>query len=78
MDENFLFNLFETDDIYFSKFNQINSSFAYLFDVYPDGSVHFDDNHTNMSCSVQAYAFNLGTSKNPKNIQIASDMSASE
>ena len=37
------FPLFETDDVMNSKFNVMKSTFAYLFDVFSDGSVHWID-----------------------------------
>ena len=37
------FPLFETDDVMNSKFNAMKSDFAYLFDVFSNGSVHCID-----------------------------------
>ena len=37
-------HLFEIDDIFFSKVNAINSNFAYLCDIFPNGYSICDDN----------------------------------
>ena len=36
-------NLFDTDDLFFSKVNAMNSNFAYLCDVLPNGYAVCDD-----------------------------------
>ena len=37
------FSLFENDDVINYKVNAMKSNFAYLFDVFSDGSVHYID-----------------------------------
>ena len=36
-------HLFEIDDVFFSKVNAINSDFAYLCDIFPNGYSVCDD-----------------------------------
>ena len=69
-------NLFDTDDLFFSKVNAMNSDFAYLCDVLPNGYTVCDDHFMHMFDinSTQTESFNLGTHDNPKNILIASDL----
>ena len=69
-------NLFDTDDLFFSKVNAMNSNFVYLCDVLPNSYVVCDDHFMYMFDinSVQIKSFNLGTHDNPKNILIASDL----
>ena len=45
-DDLYTFPLFETNDVMNSKVNAIKSDFAYLFDVFYDGSVHCVDQNT--------------------------------
>ena len=73
-------NLFDTDDVFFSKFNAMNSNFAYLCDVLPNGYTVCDDHFMHMFDinSTQTESFNLGTHENPKNILIASDLTPEE
>ena len=70
-----LANLFENDDVFFSKVNTMKSNFAYLCDVFSnDYSVcdyHFM--HVFDINSMQTEPFSLGTCENPKNILIASN-----
>ena len=58
----------------------MNSNFAYLCDVLPNGYVVCDDHFMHMFDinSVQTESFNLGTHDNPKNILIASDLTPKE
>ena len=69
-------HLFEIDDIFFSKVNTINSDFAYLYDVFPNGYLVCDDYFMHMFDinSIQTEPFNLGTDENPKNILLDSDL----
>ena len=73
-------NLFDTNDIFFSKVNAMNSNFAYLCDVLPNGYAVCDDHLMHMFDinSVQTESFNLGTHDNPKNILIAFDLTLEE
>ena len=73
-------NLFDTDDLFFSKVNAMNSNFAYLCDVLPNGYAVCDDHFMHMFDinSIQTGSFNLGTHDNPKNILIASDLTPEE
>ena len=69
-------NLFDTDDLFFSKVNEMNSDFSYLCDVLPNGYTVCDDHFMHMFDinSTQTESFNLDTHDNPKNILIASDL----
>ena len=71
-----LSNLFNTDNVFFSKVNAINSDFVYLCDVFPNDYYVCDDHfmHIFDINSVQTESFNLGTCDNPKNILIASNL----
>ena len=73
-------NFFDTDDLFFSKVNAINSNFTYLCDVLPNGYVVCDDHFMHMFDInfIQTESFNLGTHDNPKNILIASDLTPKE
>ena len=73
-------NLFDTDDVFFSKFNAMNSDFGYLCDVLPNGYAVCDDHFMHMFDinSIQTESFNLGTCDNPKNILIASSLTPEE
>ena len=53
-------NLFDTDDLFFSKVNAINSDFAYLCDVLPNGYTVYDDHFMHMFDinSTQTESFN--------------------
>lgn len=68
------------DDLFYSKVNAINSDFAYLCDVLPNGYTVCDDHFMHMFDinSVQTEPFNLGTCDNPKNILLASDLTPDE
>ena len=72
--------LFETDDLFYSKVNAINSDFAYLCDVFPNGYSVCDDHFMHMFDinSMQTELFNLGTTDKPKNIRLASDLTHDE
>ena len=69
-------NLFDTDDLFCSKVNAMNSNFGYLFDVFPNCYAICNDDFMHMFDInfVQTESFNLGTHNNPKNILIASDL----
>ena len=41
-------NLFDTDDLFFSKVNEMNSNFAYFCDVLPNGYAFCDDHFMHM------------------------------
>ena len=41
-------NLFNTNNLFFSKVNAMNSDFAYLYDVLPNGYTVCDDNFMHM------------------------------
>ena len=73
-------NLFDTDDLFFSTVNAMNSNFAYLCDVLPNGYSVCDDHFMHMFDinSVQTESFNLGIHDNPKNILIASNLTPEE
>ena len=72
--------LFETDDLFYSKVDAMKSDFAYLCDVSPNGYSICDDHFMHMFDinSMQTESFNLGTSENPKNILITSDLTPKE
>ena len=59
--------LFEDEDAFLAKVNDITTNFAYLCDVYPDGTVHLNDHTISMFNvnSVEMNAFNLRTKKQP-------------
>ena len=75
-----LTELFEANNLFFSKVNAIKSDFAYLCDVLPNGYSYCNDHfmHIFDINYVQTETFNLGTIKNPKNILIASDITSDE
>ena len=61
------FPLFETDDVMNSKVNAMKLDFAYLFDVFSDGSVHCIDQNTcifNIH-SISTEPFNIGIENEP-------------
>lgn len=72
--------LFETDDVFYSKVNAMNSDFAYLCDVLPNGYTVCDDHFMYLFDinSMQTELFNLSTIDNPKNILLASDLTHEE
>ena len=76
----FVENLFDTDNLFFSKVNAMKFDFTYLCDVLPDGYSVYDDHFMYMFDvnSVQTKSFNLGTCDNPKNILIASSLTLEE
>ena len=64
------FGLYEDENSILPIVNDMNSDLAYLYNVHPNGSVHF-----NIDCmcmldinSIQLDSFNMGTNDNPKNI----------
>ena len=61
------FPLFETDDVMNSKVNAIKSYFAYLFDVFSNGSVHCIYQNTCIFDihSICTEPFNIGTKNEP-------------
>ena len=72
--------LYEDVNSVFLVVNDINSGFAYLCDVDPDGCVHFN---TDRSCmfdinSIQLDSLNMGTNENPKYIPISHDLTPDE
>ena len=58
----------------------MKSEFSYLCDVFPNGYSVYDNHfmHIFDINSVQTELFNLGTSDNPKNIRITSDLTPDE
>ena len=66
-------NMFEIDDLFFSKVNAMKSNFTYLRDVFPNGYSICADHfiHKFDINLVQTESFNLGTYDNPKNILLA-------
>ena len=73
-------SLFDTDNVFFSKFSAMNFDFAYLCDVLPNSYTVCYDHFMHMFDinSIQTESFNLGTHDNPKNILIASDLTPEE
>ena len=73
-------NLFEDDSVFLSKVNDINTDFAYLCDVLPDGTVHCIDHSISIFDinSVQTHSINIGTKEQPKEITLAFDITADE
>ena len=71
-----LANLFENDDVFFSKVNTMKSNFAYLCDVFPNGYSIYDSHfiHIFDINSMKTESFNLGTNGNLRNIWISSDL----
>ena len=59
-----------------SKFNAIKSDFAYLFDVFSDGSVHCIDQNTCIFDihSICTELFNIGTENKPRILHILKDI----
>ena len=76
----FLVEIFELNDLFFSKVDAIKSNFAYLCDVLPNSYAYCDDPfmHIFDINSMKITTFNLGTIENLKNIIIASDLSSDE
>ena len=72
--------LFETDDVFYSKVNAMNSDFAYLCDVLPNGYTICDDHFMHLFDinSTQTESFNIGTIDNPKNILLSSNLTHEE
>ena len=63
-----------------SKVNTTKSDFAYLFDVFYDGSVRCIDQNT---CIFDIYSictelFNIGTENEPRNLHILKDTTPEE
>ena len=58
----------------------MKSSLSYLCDIFPNGYLVCDDHfmHIFDINSMQTESFNLGTSDNPKNILIASNLTLEE
>ena len=73
-------NLFDTDDLFFSKVNAMKYDFAYLCDVLPNSYSICNDHFMHMFDinSVQTESFNLGTCDNAKNILIDSSLTPEE
>ena len=73
-------NLFEADDLFFSKDDAMKSESAYLCDVFSNGYSICDDHFMHMFDinSVQTESFNLGTCADPKNILISSNLTLDE
>ena len=60
-------DLFEEEEVFVTKVNDMISDFAYLCDVLPNGTVYFI-NHTTSMLNInylQTNAFNLGIKENP-------------
>ena len=74
-DDLYTFPLFETDDVMNSKVNAMKLNFAYLFDVFSDGSVHFIDQNTYIFdiYSICTKSFNIGTKNKPCIFHISKD-----
>ncbi|XP_050238216.1 uncharacterized protein LOC126687702 [Mercurialis annua] len=74
-DDVFISDVMDDNDVFLSKFNEINTNFAYLFDVFPNASICTLDYlhsifHIN---SMHSISFNLGTTENPKEILLGSN-----
>ena len=79
-DDLYTFSLFETDDVMNSKVNVMKLDFAYLFDVFSDGSVHCIDQNTcifNIH-SISTEPFNIGTENEPCILHISKDVTPEE
>ena len=74
------FPLFENDDVMNSKVNEMKSDFAYLFDVFSDGSVHCIDQNTCIFDihSICTEPFNIGTKNEPCILYISKDINSKE
>ena len=72
--------LFEDDSIFLSKVNDINTDFAYLCDVLPNGPVHCIDHSISIFDinSMQTHSINIDTKEQPKEITLAFDITADE
>ena len=72
--------LYEDENSIFLAINDINSDFAYLCDVDPDGHVHFNTDHSCMFDinSIQLNSLNMGINENPKYISISHDLTPDE
>ena len=73
-------NLFESDDVLNTKLNVMKSNFAYLFDVYPDGDVHFIEPYMSIFDihSIDTEPFNIGTDTDPRILHISKDVTPEE
>ena len=74
------FSLFETDDEMNSKVNAMKSSFAYLFYVFSNGSMHCIDQNT---CILDIHSictepFNIGTENELCILHISKDVTHEE
>ena len=75
-----LTNMFEIDDLFFSKVNVMKSNFTYFCDVFPNGYSVCADHfiHKFDINLVQTESFNLGIYDNSKNIFIAFNLNYDE
>ena len=73
-------SLFENDDVMNSKVNEMKSDFAYLFDVFSDGSMHCIDPNTCIFDihSICTEPFNIGTENEPRILHISKDITPEE
>ena len=63
-----------------SKVNAMKSNFAYLYDVFSDGSVHCIDQNTYIFDihSICTKPFNIGTKNEPRILHISKDITPEE
>ena len=75
-DDLYSFSFFETDDVMNSKVNVKKLDFAYLFDVFSDGSVHCIYQNTCIFDihSISTEPFNIGTKNEPCILHISKDV----
>ena len=75
-----IFGLYEDENFIFVLVNDMNSSLAYLYDVDPDGFVHFNIDRSCMFDinSIQLDSLNMSTNEQPKNISISHDLTPEE
>ena len=74
------FSLFETDDVMDFKVNAMKLDFAYLFDVFSDGSMHCIDQNTCIFDihSICTEPFNIGIENEPHILHISKDITPKE
>ena len=79
-DDLYSFPLFETDDVMNSKVNAMKLNFAYLFDVFYDGSVHCIDQTTYIFDihSICTESFNIGIENEPCILHISKNITPKE
>ena len=79
-DNLYTFPLFETDDVMNSKINVMKSNFAYLSDVFSDGSVHCIDQNAYIFDihSICTEPFNIGTENEPCILHILKNITLEE